>query len=63
MDEMNDKEAIVNAFELYMDGLSNAYSGAWSEHLPEIRLFCRLLDAAERTGYISVYSGEGPNDA
>ena len=32
---MNDKEAIVNAFELYMDGLSNAYSGAWSEHLPE----------------------------
>ena len=43
MDEMNDKEAIVNAFELYMDGLSNAYSGAWSEHLPEIRLFCRLM--------------------
>ena len=34
MEEMNDKEAIVNAFELYMDGLSNAYSGAWSEHLP-----------------------------
>ena len=23
---MNDKEAIVNAFELYMDGLSNAYT-------------------------------------
>ncbi len=43
---MNDKEAIVNAFELYMDGLSNAY-----------------MDAAERTGYISVYSGEEPNDA
>lgn len=62
---MNDKEAIVNIFELYMDGLSDsdAYSGAWSEHLPEVRLFCRLLDAAERTGYISVYSGEGPNDA
>ena len=36
---MNDKEAIVNVFEL-----------------------C-LLDAAERTGYISVYSGEEPNDA
>ena len=62
MDEMNDKEAIVNAFELYMDGLSNAYSGAWSEHLPEIRLFCRLLDAAERTGYISAWGGAPEDD-
>jgi hypothetical protein len=53
---MNDYELLQSIYETYMDGLDA--STAWVESLPQVRLLCRLIDEAEKTGYISVYSDE-----
>lgn len=52
---MNDYELLQSIYETYMDGLHNTREDtAWLETLPEVRLLCRLLDAAEGTGYIEI---------
>lgn len=59
---MNDYELLQSIYETYMDGLINREDTAWLDTLPEVRKLCRLMDVAEKTGYISVYSDDAPEE-